>query len=54
MRNSESGRSLLDIGYESDLDWCGRVDSSQKVPELAKGEVTAHSRLALLQDSRGT
>ena len=54
MRNSESGRRLLDIGYESDLDWCGRVDSSQKVPELAKGEVTAHSRLALLQDSRGT
>ena len=47
VRQSESGRRLLSVGYESDLDWCARVDISEKVPQLAKDGVTADRRLLL-------
>ena len=47
LRRSESGRRLLSVGYESDLDWCARVDISEKVPQLAKNGVTAEHKLLL-------
>ena len=47
VRRSQSGRKLLNVGYESDLDWCARVDISEKVPQLAKEGVTADRRLLL-------
>ena len=47
VRRSESGRRLLSVGYDSDLDWCARVDISEKVPQLAKDGVTADRRLLL-------
>ena len=47
LRRSESGRRLLSVGYDSDLDWCARVDISEKVPQLAKDGLTADRRLLL-------
>ncbi len=48
VRQSESGRRLLNVGYNSDLDWCARVDITEKVPELAKDGVTVDRRLVLV------
>ncbi len=47
VRRSESGRRLLRVGYDSDLDWCARVDISEKVPRLAKDSATRDCRLVL-------
>jgi 2-phosphosulfolactate phosphatase len=48
VRRSESGRRLLDVGYDRDLEWCARVDITKKVPELAKDDVTIDRRLVLV------
>ncbi len=48
VRRSESGRRLLDVGYGRDLDWCARVDITEKVPVLATDGVTPDRRLVLV------
>ncbi len=45
---SESARRLEGTGYEGDLDGCSRVDSSQRVPALAKSDPTQDRRLILV------
>ena len=36
MRISDSGRRLMSIGLEGDLDFCAQVDYSSRVPLLSK------------------
>ena len=45
---SESARRLEGTGHEGDLDGCARVDSSQRVPALAKSGPTQDRRLILV------
>lgn len=48
LRQSESGRWLARAGLAKDLDDCARVDSSDAVPALAKGEFARDRRLKLI------
>lgn len=45
LRISDSGRRLMAIGLEADLDFCARVDRSDRVPTLAKDGISEDRRL---------
>jgi 2-phosphosulfolactate phosphatase len=45
MRISDSGRRLMSIGLEGDLDFCAQVDYSSRVPLLSKNVADSRSRL---------
>ena len=45
LRVSDSGRRLMAIGLEADLDFCSRIDRSDRVPTLARGVIDADRRL---------
>ncbi len=45
LRISDSGRRLMAIGLEADLDFCAQIDRTERVPTLAHGEIDAEHRL---------
>lgn len=45
LRISDSGRRLMAIGLEADLDFCAQVDRSDRVPTLARDGISEDERL---------
>jgi 2-phosphosulfolactate phosphatase len=45
LRISDSGRRLIAIGLEADLDFCAQVDRSDRVPTLATNGISDDERL---------
>jgi phosphosulfolactate phosphohydrolase-like enzyme len=45
MRISDSGRRLISIGLEADLDFCAKVDYSSRVSTLSKNGRDSRNRL---------
>ncbi len=48
LRISDSGRRLMAIGLEADLDFCAQVDRSDRVPTLATSGISEDERLLLI------